>query len=638
MNRLLVAALLLAACADAPPPASDDGSSLGGPRSLTGEADVGEVGAAGSLRRDHGRLTLSGAGADIWGKADAFHFVYETLSGDGSITARVASVDDVKPWTKAGVMMRASLAANAAHASMVVTPERGASFQRRTAAGRSSTASSAADASAPLWVRLERVGAAVTGSISSDGSTWTTVASDTIALGATAYVGLVMTSHEKGGLASAVLDHIKVAAPPAVDPMRVWPNAASQANSDPWLVQHHDDLVELRPKVLVVNLANNRSTDVVTERVSQMIVGLAEGSRYHGYSDATAPAVLRYQLVKVADLTDGNPSGCSAFAGKHGDGSFDYAWLFSQEVADRVGIADPASPGRNLPLAELVQRGLVHEVWVNSTAGCPDAFETIEYKQKYDASDAPFAGRFDPCAGNGCLHAEDVNAFAAAGRSLRVTFMGEDRGPGCAVHGMGHSFESMGRDGGPLPALARDFVHFGNFDFRKRLGASFSSWYELCAYGFDTNPTYNKSFAMCPSPLSGADEHGNLPCISYSGEDAVAWQDTNQPATHGQGSFAAFEQGCGNVHFPPNARDHYDDTDACGVASTCEHYGLHDGPGGADAKELYRDVKSQRYDPLLPDCQGGWQIYWRQSFPGLGTRATGADGHAMKSWWPYLFY
>jgi hypothetical protein len=196
----------------------------------------------------------------------------------------------------------------------------------------------------------------------------------------------------------------------------------------------------------------------------------------------------------------------------------------------------------------------------------------------------------------------------------------------------------MGRAGGPLPSLARDFVHFGNFDFRTRLGASFASWYEVCAYGFDTNADFNQGFASCPSSLTQPDEHGNFPCISYTAPDAVAWQDTNMPPAHGQGTFAAFAQGCGNVHFPPNARDHYDDGDACAVMSTCEHYGLHDGPDGADAQEPYTDAKSRRYDALLPDCEGGWQIYWRQSFPGLGNRATGDDGHAIPSWWPYLFY
>ena len=36
---------------------------------------------------------LAGSGADISGGSDEFHFTYRTLSGDGSIVARVASLD-----------------------------------------------------------------------------------------------------------------------------------------------------------------------------------------------------------------------------------------------------------------------------------------------------------------------------------------------------------------------------------------------------------------------------------------------------------------------------------------------------------------------------------------------------------------
>src|SRR6185436_19114387 len=57
----------------------------------------GDLGAVGVVR---------GAGADIWGTADAFRLAYQTLSGDGQIVARVASVQNINAWTKAGVMIR----------------------------------------------------------------------------------------------------------------------------------------------------------------------------------------------------------------------------------------------------------------------------------------------------------------------------------------------------------------------------------------------------------------------------------------------------------------------------------------------------------------------------------------------------
>ena len=51
------------------------------------------------------------------------------------LNVRVDSVENVNIWTKAGLMIRASLDANAVHASIFATPGRGIVFQRRAATG-----------------------------------------------------------------------------------------------------------------------------------------------------------------------------------------------------------------------------------------------------------------------------------------------------------------------------------------------------------------------------------------------------------------------------------------------------------------------------------------------------------------------
>src|SRR5581483_3707285 len=88
-------------------------------------ADVGSVAVAGSAAQANATFTLKGSGADMWGSADAFRFAYYQLPGDGSVVARVASVQNVNAWTKAGVMIRQSLEAGSIHASLVVTPAKG---------------------------------------------------------------------------------------------------------------------------------------------------------------------------------------------------------------------------------------------------------------------------------------------------------------------------------------------------------------------------------------------------------------------------------------------------------------------------------------------------------------------------------
>ena len=93
--------------------------------------DIGSVGASGSASGSNGSFTLRGAGADIWGSADGFQFAYRSLTGDGEIITRVAGVDYLHAWSKAGVMMRESLSAGARHAFMFASAGKGLAFQRR---------------------------------------------------------------------------------------------------------------------------------------------------------------------------------------------------------------------------------------------------------------------------------------------------------------------------------------------------------------------------------------------------------------------------------------------------------------------------------------------------------------------------
>jgi hypothetical protein len=139
--------------------------------------DIGNIGVAGSASYADGTFTLHGSGADIWGSADAFHFAFQPLEGDGSIVARVASLTHTHAWAKAGVMVRENLDADARHAMVVVTPGNGVSFQHRASTGGSSASTTVADILAPHWVKLTRAGNTFTAHQSPDGVTWTPVGS-----------------------------------------------------------------------------------------------------------------------------------------------------------------------------------------------------------------------------------------------------------------------------------------------------------------------------------------------------------------------------------------------------------------------------------------------------------------------------
>jgi hypothetical protein len=171
-------------------------------------ADIGAVSPAGSATHDGGLWTVTGSGADIWGTADAFRFVSQPLDGDGEIVARVASIQNVEAWTKAGVMMRETTAAGSAHATMFASWQKGTAFQRRPATGNASVSTAGVNTAAPYWVKMTRVGNVFTAFTSPDGLVWTQVGTETIPMAGTIEVGLAVTSHRSGSLATATFDNV----------------------------------------------------------------------------------------------------------------------------------------------------------------------------------------------------------------------------------------------------------------------------------------------------------------------------------------------------------------------------------------------------------------------------------------------
>ncbi len=126
--------------------------------------DLGNTGYQGDAIFDGlGTFTVRGSGADIWGTADAFHFLYQPLMGDGAVLERVASQTNVNAWAKAGGMIRESLTAGSTHGMAFVSPTNGLVFQGRTATGGGSFGQPAAAGQAPFWTKVERRGEMIIG-------------------------------------------------------------------------------------------------------------------------------------------------------------------------------------------------------------------------------------------------------------------------------------------------------------------------------------------------------------------------------------------------------------------------------------------------------------------------------------------
>ncbi|GAA5053099.1 hypothetical protein GCM10025751_30000 [Haladaptatus pallidirubidus] len=157
-------------------------------------------------------ITIEGGGADIWNQVDAFHFYYESLSGDFDVTVRNTELERTDAFAKTGLMVRETLDADAKNVMLRRTPDGEASLQWRPEGGAEtlSTTSGGEDESEidggsvqADWLRLRRSGDAVEAYGSTDGSGWTRIAqldASSVDLGSDTYVGIPVTSHNVGTL------------------------------------------------------------------------------------------------------------------------------------------------------------------------------------------------------------------------------------------------------------------------------------------------------------------------------------------------------------------------------------------------------------------------------------------------------
>ena len=171
-------------------------------------ADIGAAGLVGSAEFFADAYTLKGAGA-FGGSTDSFRYVYQTLSGDGSIVARVGTLNNTGTSARVGIMIRDTLANNSRMAALSVTGTGAFKWERRTTTGGTVTNTNSSSGTAPnIWIRLTRAGNTITAAKSTNGTSWTSINSATITMASNCYVGLAVASGSTSTLNTSVFTNV----------------------------------------------------------------------------------------------------------------------------------------------------------------------------------------------------------------------------------------------------------------------------------------------------------------------------------------------------------------------------------------------------------------------------------------------
>ncbi len=171
-----------------------------------------------------GTWTLKGAGKDISTNFDQFHFVWKTLTANGSVKARVVSQTNTNASAKAGVMLRQSKSGDSAYYAAFVTPGNGIVVQYRPTQGLGTQVVTETGSTVPTYLKIARSGSTYCTYTSSDGVNWTYIIGTclTLNLSSPTLAGLVVTSHNTGTLSIATFDKVTISTtaptPPTICP------------------------------------------------------------------------------------------------------------------------------------------------------------------------------------------------------------------------------------------------------------------------------------------------------------------------------------------------------------------------------------------------------------------------------------
>jgi isoquinoline 1-oxidoreductase beta subunit len=192
-------------------------------------ADIGAPLLAGQATQTDSSVEVVSGGADIWNTRDECHFASLAVDGDFEFSAQVNAIGMADLYSKAGIMWRASMDAEAAHVMLLAFGNNdprnknngGIEFQSRLSKG---VECSAIYPPQPLpsqpdfpvqfpkvWLKLVRKGDTFTSFFSQDGTQWKPYCEHRQVVPASGFLGLAATSHNEKQTITSRFSNLRIA-------------------------------------------------------------------------------------------------------------------------------------------------------------------------------------------------------------------------------------------------------------------------------------------------------------------------------------------------------------------------------------------------------------------------------------------
>jgi TolB protein len=181
--------------------------------SFTNSNDVGVAPIKGAVEFDAatGQYKITGSGADIWAKADEFHYVWREMSGNFTVTASAKFLTEGIGHRKAVIMLRKSLDTDSPFVHLAIHGDGTPAVQFRNTKGDNvNTVDFPIEGPGTWKLKLARQGTTITVWLAKDGAPLKELGHTTNQLGSPVLVGLGVASHTREAVNTVLFSDVSV--------------------------------------------------------------------------------------------------------------------------------------------------------------------------------------------------------------------------------------------------------------------------------------------------------------------------------------------------------------------------------------------------------------------------------------------